>query len=643
MKRNCKMGTRVSWDRAPPVDGVENSLRTPPSGTLAPSSNLALAHETMTEIVLRDGERVSQWLRERPRRAAEYSYSLKQLDVLRKPTLRPRSATRQLARELALKVTLRDNWPWMASERMAAEEAATTDGIGAPERKAGRPFSAASPRNNVREPAVGTRITAADMAERAPRDAWQASSRVMAAGEMGCEALDYRLIETLDLSKFVVLTNPTRSGLGRAVMEKKVKRVRPWALGYDTENGAQRVGAEQAASPALEAAAAPALEAATAPELEEAAAPVLEVAPRIETTAAERAALAAAAAGQRCRARRLAALVHQQRERSRLEREKTAEVEAHREAAVQREGQRAKRTAHRLAANKLAADRARAEHELATASAARSELLRGCPTELHVQATEQGRGSSVERMLPLEKEGGASLEELLEQVLCDARRLCDALRTCVRCAGATATGVAESVGEEGEEPVVSFSLAARWMACHRRQASWRAALGLPPVKAAPMYHGTRSAVVPAILSEGLRAPNGADIKFSTNLARRHATGTIFATLNFSRALLHADGPSATFLLLTLPSHGAKPIDHAQTTYVFADEVQLLPCFLPKDAQHASELAAAALNALAACGLEAGAGCGPRHGPRHELESKCRGTCDVACDVGPTAVEACGHA
>ena len=84
-------------------------------------------------------------------------------------------------------------------------------------------------------------------------------------------------------------------------------------------------------------------------------------------------------------------------------------------------------------------------------------------------------------------------------------------------------------------------------------------------------------------------------------AGRHGTPTIFASLNFSRALLHADGPEATFLLLGLLPHGATPCDHAQATYVFSEEAQLLPCFLPKGTQQAQDLAgvahAAALSSI----------------------------------------------
>ena len=104
-----------------------------------------------------------------------------------------------------------------------------------------------------------------------------------------------------------------------------------------------------------------------------------------------------------------------------------------------------------------------------------------------------------------------------------------------------------------------------------------------------LYHGTRGANVDAIVEEGLRLPDGRAVKFSTNLARRHGTATIFASLSFFRALLHADGPRATFLLLGLPGTEG-PIDHAQATYVFSEEAALLPCFLPQGTEHARELA-----------------------------------------------------
>ena len=90
-------------------------------------------------------------------------------------------------------------------------------------------------------------------------------------------------------------------------------------------------------------------------------------------------------------------------------------------------------------------------------------------------------------------------------------------------------------------------------------------------------------------SVGLFA-DGAAVKFSTNLASRHGTATIFASLSFCRALLHADGSRATFLLLGLPGDEG-PIDHAQATYVFSEEAALLPCYLPQGTEHACELAA----------------------------------------------------
>jgi hypothetical protein len=138
--------------------------------------------------------------------------------------------------------------------------------------------------------------------------------------------------------------------------------------------------------------------------------------------------------------------------------------------------------------------------------------------------------------------------------------------------------------------VVSWSLAARFAACHRRQVLWRRALKLPPPPVMVLYHGTRSVNVDAIVKEGFRLPDGAAVKFSTNLASRHGTATIFASLSFCRALLHADGSRATFLLLGLPGDEG-PIDHAQATYVFSEEAALLPCYLPQGTEHACELAA----------------------------------------------------
>ena len=74
------------------------------------------------------------------------------------------------------------------------------------------------------------------------------------------------------------------------------------------------------------------------------------------------------------------------------------------------------------------------------------------------------------------------------------------------------------------------------------------------------------------------------------LARRHGTATIFTSLNYSRALLHAEGAGATFLLLASLDHGATPCDHAQATYAFTEEARLLPCYLPLGSQQAVGLA-----------------------------------------------------
>ena len=317
-----------------------------------------------------------------------------------------------------------------------------------------------------------------------------------------------------------------------------------------------------------------------------------------ETTAAERTAVvvrAAASAEKRIRARRLAELVRQQQKSEQLEREKRAEAEAHREASLLRERQMARRIAHQQAAERVAAERALTERELAAVSAARTELLRGCPTELRELAIVQGMGSAIGASAP---DACEPLDEQVGQVLNDARGLCATLREGVACGDLIASREGGPTVAHDEQAVIKLVLAARWVAFYRRQARWRAALHLPPVRALPMYHGTRTSVMPAIVTEGFRAPDGSDVKFSTNLARRHATATIFASLNFNRALLHADAPGATFLLLALPNYDSAPIDHAQTTYVFADEAQLLPCYLPTGVQHSCDLAAAALNALA---------------------------------------------
>ena len=115
-------------------------------------------------------------------------------------------------------------------------------------------------------------------------------------------------------------------------------------------------------------------------------------------------------------------------------------------------------------------------------------------------------------------------DDEVEAVLGTARSLVDALRL-----GDDADG-----GDSEAPPlIVREVLAARWAACHRRQSASPGCTGTPPTIA--LFHGTRAELVPAIISQGLRVPDGVAVKHSTALSARHGTGTIFATLNFHRA------------------------------------------------------------------------------------------------------------
>ena len=139
-------------------------------------------------------------------------------------------------------------------------------------------------------------------------------------------------------------------------------------------------------------------------------------------------------------------------------------------------------------------------------------------------------------------------------------------------------------------PIVARWCAAYWV--ERRASSAR-----PDVLA--VYHGTRAAVVDAIAKEGLRLPDGTDVKHSTALSANHGVASrIFVSLNFDRALIHASGSDAVFLCLALPGPDARPCDHAGTTYMFDKECRLLPCFLlAGGAADAQELSSTALRAV----------------------------------------------
>jgi len=293
-----------------------------------------------------------------------------------------------------------------------------------------------------------------------------------------------------------------------------------------------------------------------------------------EAAADEAAAESARAAARRCREREIALELKQQLDLQRREREKRTAEEARLEVIRRRDAEHKQAAQHRQAAQQAALERQQMEAQRVAVSAARAELTAGCPAGLVQRATELGVDIA---MVALELD----VEKELEAVLSQGRELCTALRE--------AMTKVEAKADATETCVVSWSLAARFVACHRRQELWRRALQLPPPPVLVLFHGTRSANAEAIVSEGLRLPDGAAVKFSTNLASRHGTGSIFASLNFARALLHADGPRATFLLLGLPGEEG-PIDHAQATYVFSEEAALLPCYLPQGTEHARELA-----------------------------------------------------
>ena len=277
-------------------------------------------------------------------------------------------------------------------------------------------------------------------------------------------------------------------------------------------------------------------------------------------------------AARRCREREIALELKQQIQCQRREREKRAADEARLAAAQRRFAELTARGEQRQAAQQAALERRQIEMQRLALSSARAELTNGCPAGLVQRATELGVAAL-----------DIDVEQEMDIVLERTSKLCTAF-TDVAAKAEAKTDASET------SCVVSWSLAARFAACHRRQVLWRRALKLPPPPVMVLYHGTRSVNVDAIVKEGFRLPDGAAVKFSTNLASRHGTATIFASLSFCRALLHADGSRATFLLLGLPGDEG-PIDHAQATYVFSEEAALLPCYLPQGTEHACELAA----------------------------------------------------
>ena len=279
----------------------------------------------------------------------------------------------------------------------------------------------------------------------------------------------------------------------------------------------------------------------------------------------------------------------------------------------------------------------------------------------------------VREVLDTGGDGAAVTEAMVTEVIGTARILCELLHENgpPERDGADARMTEMEEQRASEATIVKLPLAARWVACYRVQAmaAQQSATSPPPVLV--VYHGTRAEVVPAITQEGLRLPDGVAVRHSTALSLMHgASGArIFATLNFSRAALHATaavvpslGPShgsswhapsppttarppfsaiaspraplprpttalgersrqsanqavsdggqeqeakagSVFLLLALPGKGSSPCDHAKSTYMFADEASLLPCFLPAGTRDAQRLAdrtlQAALRVLAA--------------------------------------------
>lgn len=363
--------------------------------------------------------------------------------------------------------------------------------------------------------------------------------------------------------------------------------------------------------------------------------------------------IAAAARRVRARQQALEQLAKQQaRQRAREEEQRAAE-----RAAARRRAERD---------SELTAERHRAD---AVAAAARAERA------AESRALQLARSAAAAANHARSGDGNADQDAALqlEAVECVriARRLCGCLRECPRTH--PDAHPSDAAGGAGGESIAILPLAARFVACYRRQSREGISEGIsgphaadegrPPIRA--MYHGTRAAILPSILHEGLRLPDGESVRHSTSLSLRHggaASGTarIFATLNFARAALHAKAPSepatgasaltsawhtppaapvssprpardssggsgacigacawtagtteprdehghtsGVLLVLALPA-GAGPCDHAKTTFMFADEAQLLPCFLPTDAQDAEGLAGRALNAARQALLE----------------------------------------
>ena len=343
-----------------------------------------------------------------------------------------------------------------------------------------------------------------------------------------------------------------------------------------------------------------------------------------------------AIAARRIKARKVAAeLVAKKvaKARAQEEQQKALEKAALRESAA-------------LAAKSREEERELAARAAAVKAAAASEALavKLAREELSAHASQAEAGA----------DGVAVTEEMVEEVISTARTLCRLLNEDGQSReryGADDAPLAEQHGG-GAAIIVSLPLAARWVACYRTQASASPPSASPPSSppVIVVYHGTRAELVPAITREGLRLPDGVNVRHSTNLSLMHgpAAARIFATLNFSRAALHATdfhamtdssiepslGPpldsawhtplppnsprpasprtprqsaaqatgggeqatSSVFLLLALPGAGATTCDHARSTYMFAEESQLLPCFLPAGARGAQRLADCALQA-----------------------------------------------
>ena len=247
----------------------------------------------------------------------------------------------------------------------------------------------------------------------------------------------------------------------------------------------------------------------------------------------------------RCRARKWADLQKKRQAAQLLEHSKAAHAKARREYIERMATSTASRQAQLTAVQQAAKKSLELATEAEAEDAARCSLLSsGIVTDMESD----------------------QLHELVARVVQTANALCNDLR-------ADMSGTPSQAGSNAT-CIMHLPLAARWCARYWAETGAMA----PPVLA--VYHGTRSEVVEAVCKEGLRLPDGNAVRYSTTLSMSHGSNArIFASLNFERALLHSSDHASVFLCLALPGQETLPCDHAQTTYMFSEESQLLPCHL----------------------------------------------------------------